>query len=106
MREVDNVESYILQKINKQTNTFDSEISQFVESYKVSKISINMNKRLYLSNLDFYSNKINELSFLKQIKNTLFGGNEFDNLLNLVNLENIKTSIKKGRISDDISSKT
>ena len=93
--------SYILRLINK-PNTFDSEISQFLESYKIVN-GINMNKRLYLSNLDFYSNKINELSFLKQIKNTLFGGNEFINLLNLVNLENIKTSIKN-RISDDISS--
>ena len=91
----------IIKQIINRPESFDSEISQFLESYQIVN-SINLYKKLYLSNKNFTTNKINELAFLKQIKNAKFGGDEFISLLNLLNLYNIKQNIDN-RLSDDIS---
>ena len=90
-----------LTKIINRPSSINSEIAQFIESYKIVN-GINMSKRLYISNLEFYANKLNELSFIKQIKNTTYGGEEFLNVLNLVNLLNIKATVSD-RITDDIT---
>jgi len=95
--------SIIKQLINR-PESFDSEISQFLESYQIVN-SIKLYKKMYLSNKSFTTNKINELAFLKQIKNSRFGGDEFISLLNLLNLYNVKNSINS-RLSDDISQDT